>query len=122
MPGTHEPTSFPDEKIAGDERALDQLTPLLYKELRNKELRKLAAGYLRNEQWGHSLQPTSLVHKAYLRLANHRNSGTENRAYFFAIAARVMRQVLVDHARRRKAAKRGNVKVALEMAANLPHE
>lgn len=117
MPGMHEPISFPDEETAGFERALDQLTPLLY-----RELRKLAAGYLRNEQWGYSLQPTSLVHEAYLRLANQRNSSIENRAYFFAIAARIMRQVLVDHARRRKAAKRGNVKVALEMAANLPHE
>lgn len=109
--------SSPDEKITGDERALDQLTPLLY-----KELRKLAAGYLRNEPWGDILQPTSLVHEAYLRLANRSNSSIENRPYFFAIAARVMRQVLVDHARRRKAAKRGSVKVALEMAANLPHE
>jgi RNA polymerase sigma factor (TIGR02999 family) len=117
MPRTHEPMSFPDEKIGGDERALDQLTPLVY-----KELRKLAAGYLRNEQCGYTLQPTSLVHEVYLRLVNRRNSTIENRSYFFAIAARLMRQVLVDHARRRKAAKRRSVKVALEMAANLPHE
>ncbi len=116
MPGKNQPMSFPDENISGDGSALE-LTPLLY-----KELRKLAAGYLRNEQWGHALQPTSLVHEAYLRLVNARSSSIESRSYFFAIAARVMRQVLVDHARRRKAAKRRSVKVALEMAANLPHE
>jgi RNA polymerase sigma factor (TIGR02999 family) len=70
------------------------------------ELRRLAASYLRRERRGHTLQPTAVVHEAYLRLLPQRPVHWENRAHFFGIAARMMRRVLVDHARRRRAAKR----------------
>jgi len=70
------------------------------------ELRRLAASYLRRERGGHTLQPTAVVNEAYLRLVPQRAVPWENRAHFFGIAARMMRRVLVDHARRRQAAKR----------------
>lgn len=70
------------------------------------ELRRLAASYLRRERGGHTLQPTAVVNEAYLRLVPQRAVAWENRAHFFGIAARMMRRVLVDHARKRRAAKR----------------
>jgi RNA polymerase sigma factor (TIGR02999 family) len=70
------------------------------------ELRKLAVGYLRRERGGHTLQPTAIVNEAYLRLMPQRGVRWENRAHFFGIAAKMMRRVLVDHARRKHAAKR----------------
>src|SRR5262245_50168288 len=72
------------------------------------ELRQMARGYLRREREGHSLPPTALVHEAYLKLVDQQRVKWQNRAHFFAIAARVMRRILVDHARRRASAKRGN--------------
>ena len=87
---------------AGDQSALEDLLPLVY-----DELRALARRYLSEERAGHTLQPTALVHEAYLRLVDQSPSGVENRAQFFGIAARLMRQVLVDHARSRQASKRG---------------
>jgi len=87
---------------AGDQSALEDLLPLVY-----DELRALARRYLSEERAGHTLQPTALVHEAYLRLVDQSPSGVENRAQFFGIAARLMRQVLVDHARSRLASKRG---------------
>ena len=86
----------------GDARALDRLIPLLY-----DELRALAAGYLRGERESHTLQPTALVHEAFLRLVDQRTATWQNRAHFFGIAAQAMRRILADHARRRLAAKRG---------------
>jgi RNA polymerase sigma factor (TIGR02999 family) len=71
------------------------------------ELRRIAAAYLRRERGDHTLQPSALVNEAYLRLANGRSVRWEDRAHFFGIAARVMRQILVDHARKRRAGKRG---------------
>jgi RNA polymerase sigma factor (TIGR02999 family) len=71
------------------------------------ELRKMARAYLRRERAGHSLPPTALVHEAYVRLVDQQRVRWQNRAHFFAIAARVMRRILVDHARERAAAKRG---------------
>ena len=71
------------------------------------ELRKMARGYLRHERAGHSLPPTALVHEAYLKLVDQQRVHWQNRAHFFAIAARVMRRILVDHARGRASAKRG---------------
>jgi RNA polymerase sigma-70 factor (ECF subfamily) len=71
-----------------------------------RELRRLAASYLRRERIGHTLQPTALVNEAYIRLVSQRPARWENRAHFFGIAARMMRRVLVDHARRRRSAKR----------------
>jgi RNA polymerase sigma factor (TIGR02999 family) len=86
----------------GDEAALNQLLPMVY-----SELRRLANYYLRRERPGHSLQPTDLVHEAYLRLVDEKEMDWQNRAHFFGIAAVRMRHILVEHARRRQAAKRG---------------
>jgi RNA polymerase sigma factor (TIGR02999 family) len=87
---------------AGNPRALDELIPLVY-----AELRSLAASYLRGEGEGATLQPTVLVHEAFLRLIDQRTATWQNRAHFFGVAARVMRRVIIDHARRRKAERRG---------------
>jgi RNA polymerase sigma factor (TIGR02999 family) len=86
----------------GDKIALEELMPLVY-----DELRRLAQAYLRRENPGHTLQSTALVHEAYIRLIDQRVSW-QNRAHFFAIAAQAMRRILVDHARNRNAAKRGD--------------
>ncbi len=86
----------------GDQRALEQVLPLVY-----DELRRLARRHLRNEQPGHTLQSTALVHEAFLRMVDQ-NAEWQNRAHFFGIAAQMMRRVLVDHARSRSAAKRGD--------------
>jgi RNA polymerase sigma factor (TIGR02999 family) len=92
----------------GDEAAGDRLFPLLY-----SELRRQAGRFMRRERRCHTLQPSGLVHEAYLRLAAAPDLDWHDRAHFFAIAARVMRQVLVDHARRRGAAKRDGCRVTL---------
>jgi RNA polymerase sigma factor (TIGR02999 family) len=84
----------------GDVAARDQLLPLVYAELRRR-----AAGWLRREGGGHTLQPTALVHEAYIRL-NEQNAGWQNRSHFFGVASELMRRILVDHARARDAAKR----------------
>jgi RNA polymerase sigma factor (TIGR02999 family) len=86
----------------GDEAALEQLMPLVYDELRAR-----AAGYLRRERGARTLQPTALVHEAYLRLVGMDDVAWRDRNHFFALAARAMRRVLVDTARRRDAGKRG---------------
>lgn len=86
----------------GDEQALDQLLAAVY-----PELRRMAARQLRGERANHSLQPTALVHEVYLRLIDQQRVDWHNRAHFLAIAARLSRRVLVDHARRRQAWKRG---------------
>ena len=96
----------------GDSKALDQLTPIVY-----DELRRLARAYLRRERRDHSLQTTALVNEAYLRLVGHTRMEWQNRAHFFAVSAQVMRRILVDHARRRNI-KRGHGlrRVSLEEA------
>jgi RNA polymerase sigma factor (TIGR02999 family) len=86
----------------GRRDALDRLVPLLY-----EDLRRLAAGHMRHESPGHSLQPTALVHEAYVRLIDQRQVHWRNRAHFFGVAAGMMRRILVDHARSRRADKRG---------------
>jgi len=86
----------------GDADAFKALMPAVY-----QELRRLAEYYLRHERAGHTLQPTALVHEAYLRLAGMRELQLQNRAHFYGAAANVMRRVLVDYARQRNAAKRG---------------
>ena len=86
----------------GDREAVDLLLPVIY-----DELRKLAANYLRRERPDHTLQPTALVHEAYLRLVDQTRVNWQNRAHFFGIAAQIMRRLLVDHARRHNAEKRG---------------
>jgi RNA polymerase sigma factor (TIGR02999 family) len=87
---------------SGDKGALNNLIPLVY-----AELRKIADGHLRRERPGHTLQPTALVHEAYARLIEQRQPDYRDRVHFLAVAAQVMRQILIDHARRKFAAKRG---------------
>jgi RNA polymerase sigma factor (TIGR02999 family) len=95
----------------GDREARDTLLPLVYRELREQ-----AARYLRRERRDHTLQPTALIHEAYLRLAGQDAIAWQNRAHFFGLAAQMMRRILVDHARRHQAAKRPDaaLKVAWE--------
>jgi len=107
---THEVSRLLEEWAKGNDHALDELTPLVY-----QELRRLAASYLRKEYPGHTLQPTALVHEAYLRLVDQKSPEWEGRSHFFGVAARLMRQILVDHARKRQAGKRAGQKVSLEL-------
>ena len=86
----------------GNRTALNQLLPLVY-----AELRRVASRQLRKERADHTLQPTALVHEAYIRLVDQRQVDWQNRAHFFGVAANVMRRILVDHARRHGASKRG---------------
>ncbi len=86
----------------GDKSALDGLIPLVY-----NELRRIADGYLRHERPGHTLQPTALVHELYARMLGQEQPGYRSRAHFLGVAAQVMRQILIDHARMKHAAKRG---------------
>ena len=99
------------EVKAGDKDALNRLVPLAY-----AELRRLADNYLRRERSDHTLQPTALVHEAYVRLVGQDQPDYRDRSHFFGVAAQLMRQILVDHARSRNAGKRGGgeVKVPLE--------
>jgi RNA polymerase sigma-70 factor, ECF subfamily len=105
----------------GDQAALEQLMPLVY-----GELRRLAQGYMRREHAGHTLQTTALIHEAYLRLIDARQVRLENRTHFFAVAARLMRQILVDFARARGYQKRGGgaQRVSLDdaMVIGRPHD
>src|SRR5215831_7300273 len=101
MEPEREVTALLRDWSGGDRTALERLMPLVY-----SELRRLAASYLRDERPDHTLQPTALVHEAYLRLVDQRGVNWQNRAHFFGIAAQMMRRILVDHARRRQAAKR----------------
>jgi RNA polymerase sigma factor (TIGR02999 family) len=93
----------------GDIEARDQLFDLVYAELRRR-----AASYLRREARGHTLQPTGLVHEAYIRLSEQ-NPGWKNRSQFFAVASQMMRRILVDHARARKAAKRPGTAIEVDL-------
>jgi RNA polymerase sigma-70 factor, ECF subfamily len=86
----------------GDRKAAEQLVPLVM-----DELRRLARYYLSDERTGHTLQPTALVHEAYLKLAGYQNLNWESRSHFIGVAASLMRQILIDSARRHRAAKRG---------------
>jgi RNA polymerase sigma-70 factor, ECF subfamily len=90
------------EMAKGDPCAEQQLFPLIY-----RELRRVAAGYMRRERPDHTLQPTALGHEAYLRLIHKHETNWDNRNHFFAVAAQIMRRILVDHARARLRAKRG---------------
>jgi RNA polymerase sigma factor (TIGR02999 family) len=97
----HDVTELLRAWSAGEPAAADRLMPLVYDELRRR-----AAAYLRRERHGHTLQPTALVHEAYLRLVDQRRAAWQNRAQFFAVASQMMRRILVDRARARKMAKR----------------
>jgi RNA polymerase sigma factor (TIGR02999 family) len=96
----------------GDDEALRRVAALVY-----DDLRAIAAARLRGERSGHTLQPTALVHEAYLRLSEQRRRQWKERRQFFAVASRVMRQVLVDHARARQAAKRGGEATRIEVTS-----
>jgi RNA polymerase sigma factor (TIGR02999 family) len=102
------------EVKAGNKDAFDRLMPLAY-----AELRRLADSFLRRERSDHTLQPTALVHEAYVRLVGQEQPDYRNRAHFFGVAAQLMRQILVDHARARNAGKRGggDAKIPLESVA-----
>lgn len=99
---THEVTELLLDWSNGDKRALNKLMPLVY-----EELRRLAHRYMSRERAGHTMQTTALVNEAYVRLINRKNVQWQNRAHFFAIAAELMRTILVDHARSHASAKRG---------------
>jgi RNA polymerase sigma factor (TIGR02999 family) len=102
----------------GDRQSFDKLLPIVY-----QELRRLAQHYLRQERPDHTLQATALVHEAYLKLIDTKIVRWENRAHFFAVTAQVMRHILVDLARQRRAQKRGGGrKLALDEALGVPDE
>jgi RNA polymerase sigma factor (TIGR02999 family) len=94
----------------GDKSALDRVMPLVY-----GELRRIADGQLRRERPGHTLQPTALVHEAYVRLMHGQQPDYNNRSHFLAIASQVMRKILIDHARTRNASKRGGGRAGLSL-------
>src|SRR5678815_5672699 len=99
---THEITQWLTDWSNGDRSALEKLTPLVY-----RELHRLAQAYMRGERVGHALQTTALVNEAYLRLIDADHQAWQNRAHFYAIAAKLMRHILVDFARSRDRIKRG---------------
>lgn len=103
MPPSAKVTALLGDWSRGNQSALNQLLPLVY-----EDLRRMAMRQLRGERAGHTLQPTALVHEVYLRLVDQRNVDWESRAHFFGVAAQVMRRILVDHARRHGASKRGD--------------
>jgi RNA polymerase sigma factor (TIGR02999 family) len=107
-------TTLLDAARKGDQRALAALLPLVY-----DELRRLAASHMRREPPGQTIQPTALVHDVYLRLAKDTQLSWQNRAHFFGIAARSMRQILVERSRTRRAAKRGGSRVRVTLDPDL---
>jgi RNA polymerase sigma factor (TIGR02999 family) len=111
-----EVTALLTQLSRGDKSVIERLMPLVYDELHRR-----AAGYMRQERSDHTLQPTALVHEAYLKLVEQRDATFRNRAHFFAVAAKMMRRILIDHARARLSAKRGGEQnpVSLEDADNL---
>ena len=115
----HEVTQLLEDWSSGDQAALDKLMPLV-----EAELHRLAHHYMNRERVGHTLQTTALVDEAYLRLVGQKNIDWQNRAHFFGIAAKLMRQILVDYARKRHFAKRGGNAwpVSLDEAAVVAEE
>jgi RNA polymerase sigma-70 factor, ECF subfamily len=98
----HDVTRLLQDWRNGDKAALERLTPLVY-----DELRRLAGHYLRGERKDHTLQGTALVHEAYIKMVGYTDLEWQSRAHFFAVAARIMRQILIDHARKHRTDKRG---------------
>lgn len=107
---SHEVSELLADWSSGNQSALDKLIPLV-----NDELRRLARYYMRHERPDHTLQTTALVNEAYLKLVGQRNVHWENRNHFFAIAAQLMRRILVDHARTQNYAKRGGKTQAISL-------
>src|SRR5690348_11115487 len=114
-----EVTVLLDRLSNGDESAPERLLPLVY-----DDLRRLARAYFADEKPEHTLQPTALVHEAYIRLVKWEGVSWQNRAHFFAVAADVMRKILIDHARRKNALKRagGGQKILLDEAVSFAKE
>jgi RNA polymerase sigma factor (TIGR02999 family) len=110
----HEVTKLLIRLTEGDHAVLDALLPAVY-----DELRRLAANYLRRERASHTLQPTALVHEAYIRLVDQTRVEWQNRAHFFGVAAQMMRRILVDHARSQAAEKRGGDAQKLSLDENI---
>jgi RNA polymerase sigma factor (TIGR02999 family) len=113
-PGTENITQLLIEVTNRNSAAVDVLLPLIY-----DELRKLAANYLRRERSDHTLQPTALVHEAYMRMVDQTQVNWQNRAHFFGVAAQMMRRILVDHARAHNAEKRGQDFQILSLDENI---
>ena len=115
----HEITKLLKDWSGGDSTALDRVIPLVY-----DELHRLAHQHMRRERAGHLLQTSALINEAYLRLMEQPELNLENRTHFFGIAARLMRQILVDEARKRNSAKRGGdaIQVSLTEATNVVQE
>jgi RNA polymerase sigma factor (TIGR02999 family) len=115
-PLAHELTQLLIDWSNGSQDAVEQLFPLVY-----EELRRLAHRYMRRERPGHTLQTTAVIHEAYFRLIDQKHVQWQNRAHFFAIAAQMMRRILITHAQSRAYAKRGGgaLKVSLDEAAVL---
>ena len=109
-PAPHEVTQLLLAWSKGDQAARDQLMPLVY-----EELRRMAKRYMDRQKPDHTLQTTALIHEAYLRLVDQKEARWQNRAHFFAVAAQAMRQILVDYARTRHAAKRGGEASAVSL-------
>ncbi len=107
---SHDVTRLLESWSSGDRQALSDLLPLVY-----DELRRLAASYMRLEAPGHTLQPTALVHEAYMRLIQQRDVTWKSRSHFFGIAAQMIRRILVDHIRATRAQKRGSGFAALSL-------
>jgi len=118
-PAPHQVTELLKEWSDGDETALEQLMPLVY-----GELHRLAHQHMRREKSGHILQTSALINEAYLCLVDEPQIHWQNRAHFFGIAARLMRRILVDEARKRNSAKRGGdaIQVSLHEAMTVPEE
>jgi RNA polymerase sigma factor (TIGR02999 family) len=112
VPSSADVTGLLTRWSRGDSSALDALLELIY-----DDCRQIAARQLRRERTGHSLDPTALVHELYLRLVDQRRATWENRAQFFGIAARIMRRILVDHARGRRRVKRGGSATLVSLGA-----
>lgn len=113
-------TQFLDEMRSGDQESLNELLPLVY-----EELRRLARSHLSRERSDHTLQPTALVHEAYLRLIGQAETEWQNRAHFFGIAARVMREILIEYARMKNRKKRGGelkTQIALDEAVSFANQ
>jgi RNA polymerase sigma factor (TIGR02999 family) len=116
MTASHDVTQFLKDWSDGDTTVPEKLIPLVY-----EELRRLARNYLAGQRRDHTLQATALVHEAYLRMVDAKDTNWRNRAHFYRVAARAMRQILIDHARAHHAAKRGGLlqKLSLEEAGEL---
>jgi RNA polymerase sigma factor (TIGR02999 family) len=119
MSAAHSVTQLLERWHHGDSEALEKLMPLIY-----EELRKMARRYMRQQNPGHTLQTTALIHEAYLRMVKQKEKRFQNRAHFFGVAAQAMRHILVDYARARSSSKRGGGArpISLEEAALVTEE